>query len=83
VINGERDPVTPPEFGERAMRHLSNALHVVIPQGGHYGNGDCPIQIEEAFLRRGSVQGLDTSCLAKMQPEPFLLEVPKEGLDPI
>lgn len=83
VINGERDPVTPPEFGQRALRHLTNALHVVIPQGGHYGNGPCPIEIEAELLRRGSVQGLDTSCLARMQPEPFLFEVPKEGLDPI
>ena len=83
VISGERDPVTPPEFGERIVRHLANALHVVIPAGGHYGNGPCPIQIEEDFLRRGAVQGLDTSCLAKIQPMPFLLEVPKEGIDPI
>ncbi len=83
VIHGERDPVTPPEFGERARRHLSNALHVVIPSGGHYGNGPCPIQIAEDFLRRGSVQGLDTSCLAQIKPEPFLLEVPKEGVNPI
>ena len=83
VINGERDPVTPPEFGERARLHLSSSLHLVIPTGGHYGNGPCPIQIEEDFLRRGSVQGLDTSCLARIKPEPFLLEVPKEGVNPI
>jgi pimeloyl-ACP methyl ester carboxylesterase len=83
VINGERDPVTPPEFGERILRHLTNALHVVIPSGGHYGNGSCPDEIEKDFLRRGSVQGLDTSCLARMQPLPFLFEVPKEGMDPI
>jgi pimeloyl-ACP methyl ester carboxylesterase len=83
LISGERDPVTPPEFAERALRHLSNALHVVLPSGGHYGNGFCPIQIEEEFLRRGSVQGLDTSCLAKIQPPPFLLKVPKEGVNPI
>lgn len=83
VINGERDPVTPPEFGERVVRHLSNALHLVIPRGGHYGNGPCPIQIEEDFLRRGSFQGLDTSCLQKAEPVPFLFEVPKEGVNPI
>lgn len=83
VINGERDPVTPPEFGERAVRHLSNVLRLVIPAGGHYGNGPCPIQIEEDFLRRGSVQGLDTSCLTRIQPVPFLLDLPKEGVNPL
>lgn len=82
VISGERDPVTPPEFGERTLRHLSNALHVVIPGGGHYGNGSCPVEIEKQFLRRGSVQGLDTSCLARTQPVPFLRELPKEGIKP-
>src|SRR6185436_13542036 len=63
VVNGERDPVTPPQFGERALVRLTNALHVVVPYGGHYGNGECPNEIEEDFLRRGSVRGLDTSCL--------------------
>ena len=81
--HGERDPVTPPPFAPRILPHLSNALHVVIPYGGHYGNGPCPIQIEADFLRPGSVQGVDTSCLAGIQPEPFLLEVPKEGIKPI
>lgn len=83
VISGERDPVTPPAFGERVVSYLANALHVVIPSGGHYGNGPCPIRIEEEFLRRGSVQGLDTSCLSRIQPAPFLRAVPKEGIDPI
>lgn len=83
VIHGERDPVTPPPFAPRILPHLKNALHVVIPYGGHYGNGPCPIQIEADFLRRGSVQGVDTSCLAGIQPQPFLLEVPKEGIKPI
>jgi len=82
VVNGERDPVTPPDFGERAIRNFTNALHVVIPYGGHFGNGSCPDEIEEAFLRSGSVRGLDTSCVGKVQPLPFLRELPKEGVNP-
>lgn len=83
VISGERDPVTPPEFGERAVRRLTNALHVVIPHGGHFGNGDCPEEIQKDFFRRGSVRGLDTSCLARIQPRPFLRELPEEGVRPL
>ncbi len=82
VVNGERDPVTPPQFGERDVSRLTNALRVVVPYGGHFGNGDCPDEIEEDFLRRGSVKGLDTSCLTRIQPRPFLRELPKEGVSP-
>jgi len=82
VVNGERDPVTPPDFGERAIRNFTNALHVVIPYGGHYGNGSCPDEIEAAFLQSGSVRGLDTSCVGRAQPLPFLRELPKEGVNP-
>ena len=82
VVNGERDPVTPPQFGERALVRLTNALHVVVPYGGHYGNGECPNEIEEDFLRRGSVRGLDTSCLTRIQPRPFLRELPEKGVSP-
>jgi TAP-like protein len=50
-------------FGERTIRQLTNARLVVVPFGGHYGNGSCPDEIGDEFLRRGSVRGLDTSCL--------------------
>src|SRR6185436_7325560 len=35
ILSGQRDPVTPPEYGDRVARHLPNSLHIVVPSGGH------------------------------------------------
>jgi pimeloyl-ACP methyl ester carboxylesterase len=77
LINGERDPVTPPAFGERTARFLSNSLHVVVPYGAHGGETDCVDGLQRTFLEKGAVKGLDTSCLAKIPLTPFEIEAPK------
>lgn len=76
IVSGERDPVTPPEFGERILRHLVNARQVIVPFGSHSDEGDCGGRIAAEFIRKGSTQGLDTSCLTATRPTPFLLELP-------
>ena len=69
LVSGERDPVTPPEFGERVMKGLSHALHVVIPHGGHgSGGGACLDGLITRFVERGSAAGLDASCLKAIPP---------------
>jgi len=77
LINGERDPVTPPAFGERAARFLGDSLHVVVPFGAHGGDTDCVEGLQRTFLEKGAVKGLDTSCLAKIPMTPFEIEAPK------
>jgi pimeloyl-ACP methyl ester carboxylesterase len=54
LISGERDPVTPPEFGARVARSLPNSLHLILPHGGHgvVGNGPCIDDIVRDFLDR-------------------------------
>jgi pimeloyl-ACP methyl ester carboxylesterase len=74
LLSGERDPVTPPEFGARVASHLSNSLHVVFPGGAHGADSPCAQGIRAAFVERGSVQGLDTSCVAKAPPTVFTLK---------
>lgn len=71
LIAGERDPVTPPEFAERAARDLTNSRIVVVPRGSHGGAGECTDQMIRQFLDTASVQGLDTSCLQKLPPTQF------------
>lgn len=73
LFSGERDPVTPPEFGERVIAGLSNALHVVVPHQGHGSDSDCTGAIVQKFLDQGSVKGLDLSCLAKLPAATFAL----------
>jgi pimeloyl-ACP methyl ester carboxylesterase len=63
LMSGYRDPVTPPSFGERVARNLPNSRHIVFPQGSHGGAGPCARELMAAFIERGSVQGLDTSCI--------------------
>ncbi|HEY0784106.1 MAG TPA: alpha/beta hydrolase, partial [Thermoanaerobaculia bacterium] len=71
LLSGERDPVTPPEFGERVAKPLRHGLHLVVPRGGHGGEGACVQAIERQFLAKASVQGLDTSCLRATPPTRF------------
>jgi pimeloyl-ACP methyl ester carboxylesterase len=72
LISGERDPVTPPEFGERVVHGLPRGLHVVVPYGGHgSGGGACLDGLIVRFVERGSAAGLDASCLQKVAPPKF------------
>lgn len=77
VINGERDPVTPPDFGVRTVRHLTRAVQVVVPYGSHGGEDPCTDKIQVDFIEKGSAEGLDTSCVKGIRMTPFALEKPK------
>ncbi|HSA56455.1 MAG TPA: alpha/beta fold hydrolase, partial [Gemmatimonadaceae bacterium] len=50
LISGERDPVTPPAYGERVARSLPRARHVVVPGGGHAEQSPCKTSVVAAFL---------------------------------
>lgn len=83
LINGELDVVTPPEFGRRAARYLTQGLRLVDPYASHEDSTDsCTENIANEFIRRGTTQGLDTSCLGRLKPQPYLFELPKEGISP-
>jgi pimeloyl-ACP methyl ester carboxylesterase len=83
LFSGERDPVTPPEFGDRVAKHLPNSLHVVFPHSGHGSIGPCSDGIFHRFVETASVKGLDTSCVAKTPPARFVVKEPVEvHLDP-
>lgn len=63
IFSGERDPVTPPEWGEAVASYLPNSLHIVVPGGGHGPSNECTEALEARFLETASVEGLDPSCL--------------------
>jgi len=74
VMSGELDPVTPPVWGAAITRHLSNAKHVVIPGTGHTAGGTgCGMRIIRHFITSGSVDSLDTSCVANVKRPPFFM----------
>jgi pimeloyl-ACP methyl ester carboxylesterase len=83
VINGERDVVTPPDFGRRASQFLTRSLHLAVPWASHEDEIPCVTDLAYEFILHGTTQGLDTaSCLSQVKPKPFLFELPKEGIVP-
>ncbi|MGQ0737201.1 MAG: alpha/beta hydrolase, partial [Acidobacteriota bacterium] len=74
VLSGDLDPVTPPTWGDAVTRHLSRARHVVVPATGHGAiSTGCGARLVEAFIERGTTDGLDTSCLDVLTRPPFFL----------
>ena len=79
ILTGEWDPVTPPIYGETAARYLPNSLHIIVPSGGHGFGGleglDCISKLTVDFINKGSVKGLDTSCVKGIRRKGFLLKL--------
>ncbi|WP_342376866.1 alpha/beta hydrolase [Myxococcus stipitatus] len=72
LLSGELDPVTPPSWGEEAMRTLKNSLHVVSPGVGHNTQGvACVRALMAEVVAQGSVANLKTSCGGKVSRPPL------------
>jgi len=63
LFSGERDPVTPPEYGTRVARNLKRSRHIIIRGGGHAEQSPCKTQVMAAFLNDPSPQHLAKTCL--------------------
>lgn len=70
LISGNLDPVTPPNWGDEVAGNMPNSLHLVSP-GAHVVGNQCLRSIQKQFLETGTVEGLDTSCVETLKPEPF------------
>jgi pimeloyl-ACP methyl ester carboxylesterase len=77
ILTGEWDPVTPPSNGDAAAKTLTNSLHIVVPHGAHGLGGleniDCILRIMTDFVERGTIKGLDTSCVKTIRRRGFAL----------
>jgi pimeloyl-ACP methyl ester carboxylesterase len=74
ILSGDLDPVTPPQWGESVLPHLSNARHIVVPATGHGAiMTGCGMRVATAFINTASVEALDTSCVEGMRRPPFFL----------
>ena len=72
VLSGELDPVTPPRWGERVARHLSNSRHVVVPGVAHGTlSTGCTPRLMAQFVETGSVDSLDTRCVEELKRPMF------------
>src|SRR5437660_1751467 len=70
----ELDPVTPPSWADEALKTLPKARHVVAPGVGHgVTSMGCFPELVQAFVEKGSAQGLDVSCAKGLKRPPFFL----------
>jgi CubicO group peptidase (beta-lactamase class C family) len=72
------DPATPPANGKQVVRHLKRGRLVVVPNRGHGVVGvegsECVVGVIDQFIDAGSADKLDTACIERMPPIPFLLD---------
>jgi len=72
LMSGERDPVTPPQYAARAAETFSNSVNLVARGQSHsVMKNVCLRDITTAFIEKGSIEDLDTSCVEKIRPAPF------------
>lgn len=78
IMTGEWDPVTPPAHGDAVAKTLPNSLHLVVNDGAHGLGGlsgiECLNQLMSEFVERGTVKGLDTSCVKNIKRSGFVLQ---------
>ena len=74
LLSGEFDPATPASYGAMAAKGFRNGLHLVVPGQGHgQARLPCVQKLLRQFIDAGSVAGLDTACIGKLEPVPFFL----------
>lgn len=80
LLSGEQDPVTPPEWAERAAETLPNSQHIVAEHGGHtIVSHTCANRLVAQFLDRPGVK-LDASCIERTRLLPFVRNVNAAGM---
>lgn len=73
ILSGHRDPVTPPQWGERVLAHLPNGRHVVLRQGFHAGMAECESGLMNRFVIEGTAAGLDAACADRPPESPWVM----------
>jgi len=72
LMSGERDPVTPPQYAAQAAETFSNSVNLVARGQSHsVMKNVCLRDITTAFIEKGNIEDLDTSCVEKIRPAPF------------
>ena len=72
LMSGERDPVTPPQYASQAAETFSNSVNLVARGQAHsVMKNICLRNITTAFIEKGSIDNLDTTCVEHIRPAPF------------
>lgn len=74
LLSGSDDPVTPPSDAEQAKHGFTHSIHIVLKGFGHGQlTAPCVDRVMANFTSRGSVVGLDVSCVQNDRPMPFFV----------
>lgn len=77
LVSGEADATgSRGRWGKEVASFMPNAVHVIVPGGGHTPDNDCTRRIRHALFRSGTTKDLDTSSMAKLQRPAFKLPTP-------
>lgn len=72
LMSGERDPVTPPRYAAQAAEAWPNSLNLVAGGQSHSVLGNvCLQKVTAGFIAAGSVEDLDSECVADIDGAPF------------
>ena len=75
LIAGQWDPVTPPYTARQAANHLSNSRVLEVAGAAHIASSrGCIAQLTATFIDSADPQGLDTGCVADIQPKAFFID---------
>lgn len=80
LLSGERDPITPPAYGDQVRARLENASHLVVPERGHHvGITGCVPRLVAQFVDTAKPGALDAECLDRLTTVPVFLDVNGPG----
>ncbi|MBV9241151.1 MAG: alpha/beta hydrolase, partial [Acidobacteria bacterium] len=74
MLSGDADPVTPPALAASAVKSMSNGKQIIVPHAGHAIDLPCVNGLMARFIAAGTVNGLDTSCVAASPKPAFITE---------
>lgn len=74
LVVGGADPQDPLANVRDARRELPASRTIVVPHAGHGAlQLGCTARVGQQFVARGTAEGLDTSCVARYTPPPFVV----------
>ena len=74
LVVGGSDPQDPLANVRDARRELPLSRTIVVPHAGHGAlQLGCTARVAQQFIARGTAEGLDTRCVARYAPPPFVV----------
>jgi len=75
ILSGTDDPITPPDYGERVVKHMSNGVHIVNENQSHMQAAlGCIPKLMAEFINTASAAELPLDCLERLRAPAFFID---------